>query len=904
MKASAIGSTSPLTGAWPFTVLLFLLVGSHALLETARDSLFLRTQPLSRLPWVYLAVAVAVLAVTPAQAWLMRRKTGALALTTTLLVTTALTASFWLATPNPLAVNAFYVWTALFSSLIFAQFWLGPAEAFDAGQAKQVFSFIGAGGLLGAVAGAAAAKFILLTSPPRVLLLVSAALTLGAAILAGLWRCPTQRPGSVLPDVPVLQAVPRDAMNDPYLRLLTVLALIPALAATLVDYVFKTTVAAQVLPKNIPGVVANTYVAQSVLALGVEVFAVRFLLGSEGVTRSLFLLPVALLAAVSGFAVASTVFLAMCLKILDGGLRPSLHRVSTELLYVPVPPAQRRLLMPSIETVGQRGGQSAASVLLLLVQNLASAPAVAAVAIAGAAVGWLEVIRALRSRYVQLFREQLAKGRAAPAGLPKLDLAVAETLVEALGSSETREVLTSMDLLVRYGRPRLVPALILYHPDAAVVRAAIAHFEGSKSDDFDAILPFLLKHGDESVRATAVRRWVGANRPVDALRVLAEDASPLVRAAALVALSGTPAGADATRQLEATALSGSVADRRALAHAIADAPRPDLHSALEALFSGPDVETRREVIRSAHTLVPEDAVRFIPNLGALLAEPDLRSVARDALVTIGAPALQWLAGQLQDPKTPFRVGREIPGTVVRFPHEVAAPILLERLRSPRGGLVRFRCLRALNQIQRESPSVAIPRADLENVLSIELARVFKDRALRRAASRYGQLDAEEGPAGPLLSGLLHGKETLATERVFRVLQLIFPKERIEHISLALRSRRSDLRGAAGELLFELLTPPWRERVLAVVDPEALGEEPVGAPWSLSELQRPELFISALLTQSSEMIRVLAAYLASERGWMETLPHLRAAWQTMSPENGALVSDAISQLENAERRLHG
>jgi AAA family ATP:ADP antiporter len=904
MKASAIGTTSPLSGAWPFAVLLFLLVGAHALLETARDSLFLRTQPLSRLPWVYLAVAVAVLAVTPAQAWLMRRKTGPLALVITLLVTTGLTASFWAATPNPLAVNAFYVWTALFSSLVFAQFWLGPTEAFDATEAKRVFSFIGAGGLLGAVGGAGAAKLILLTSPPRVLLLVAAALTLCAALLAGVWRCPSQQPGSVTPDVPVLQAVPRDAMNDPYLRLLTVLALIPAVAATLVDYVFKTTVAAQVLPKNIPGVVANAYVAQNVLALAVELFAVRFLLGSEGVTRSLFLLPIALLAAVTGFAVASTVFLAMCLKIVDGGLRPSLHRVSTELLYVPVPPAQRRLLMPSIETVGQRGGQSVASVLLLLVQNLASAPALAAVAIAGAAVGWLEVIRALRSRYVQLFREQLSRGRAAPAGLPKLDLSVAETLVAALGSSETREVLTSMDLLVRYGRPRLLPTLILYHPEPEVVRAAMAHFDNLQRRDVDALLPFLLKHGDESVRATAVRRWMAAGQPADELRGLAQDSSPLVRASALVALSGTASGGDAGLQLQAVASKGNAKERRALAHAIADAPRSDLNTVLEALFIGPDVETRREVIRSARKLVPSDAVRFIPNLATLLAEPELRSVARDALVATGAPALDWLAEQLRAEKLPFRVAREIPGTLVRFPQQLASPILLERLLSPRGGLVRFRSLRALNQIRRENPSVSFKRSDLDQALTIELSRVFKDRALRLAAGRFERVTPSEGPAGPLLSGMLEGKETLAIERVFRVLQLIFPNERVEHISLALRSRRADLRGAAGELLFELLEPPWRERVLAVIDPEALGTEPVGAPWSLSDLERPELFVSALVSQSSEMIRVLAAHLAGERGWVETLPTLRAAFKTMSSENSALVSEAISQLESTEQRLHG
>ena len=130
--------------ALPFAALLFLLVGAHGLLETARDSLFLRSQPVSRLPWVYLAVTVAVLVVTPVQSWLWGRRAGTRALAFTLLGAAALTAGFW-TIHGPAAVNAFYVWTALFSSLTFAQFWLTADEAFDAAQARRLFGIIGAG---------------------------------------------------------------------------------------------------------------------------------------------------------------------------------------------------------------------------------------------------------------------------------------------------------------------------------------------------------------------------------------------------------------------------------------------------------------------------------------------------------------------------------------------------------------------------------------------------------------------------------------------------------------------------------------------------------------------------------------------------------------------------------------
>jgi ATP:ADP antiporter, AAA family len=901
MTEAALGAPRLVSRAWSFTLLLFMLVGAHTLLETARDSLFLRTQPVSRLPWVYLAVAVAVLVVTPAQVWVLRRKTGRIVLTVTLLAATALTLAFWSATMSSLVVNGFYIWTALFASLVFTQFWLGPAEAFDTGEAKRVFAFIGAGGLVGAVAGAATAKLVLMVSRPRALLLVSAALTLGSAVIAGISRSP-YRQSTASPEVVVLRAVPQEAIHDPYLRLLTLLALVPAVAATLVDYVFKSAVASQVVPRNIPEVVANAYLAQTLLGLVVEVVAVRFLLGYEGVVRSLLLLPVALLAAATGFAVASTVAVAVCLKVLDGGLRPSLHRVSTELLYVPVAPAQRRLLKPSIDTVGQRTGQSAASVLLLVVQNLASAPTLAALSIVGAAAAWIQVIRSLRSRYVQLFRAQLASGRPETARVPTLDLEVAQTLVAALGSHETREVLTAMDLLARYGRLRLVPALILYHPEPAIVRSALEHFEGSDRGDVDALLPFLLKHGDEHVRTAGIRRWATAKRANSELQAMAADPSPVVRATALVALSGTPAGAEFMLQLQAVARSENVAERRALAHAIADSPRPDLNPLLEVLFGWPDLDTRGEIIRSIRRLVPAGAARFVPNLGGMLAEPKLRSVARDALVAIGEPALQWLTAQLRDPSAPFQVAREIPATVARFPHVQAAPVLAERIGSAQGGLIRFRALRALNQIHREHPDVSFQRSALEAALRLELSKVFKNRVLRLAAARSGKAKGD-CPAGALLLEILEGKETLAIERAFRVLQLLFPKERLERVYLGWRSHRPELRSAAEELLFELLDAPWREAVLPLLDSEALGPSELRPPWSVLDLEQPELFMSALLGHSSELIRILAASLAAEFGWVETVPGLRTASESMQPGGRELVSNAIAKLENRSQ-VHG
>src|SRR5262249_51549105 len=274
------------------------------------------------------------------------------------------------------------------------------------------------------------------------------------------------------------------------------------------------------------------------------------------------------LGAATGFLVVGGLAFALALRVLDAGLRPSLNRVGTELLYVPVSPAKRRLLKPSIDTLGQRGGQTLASVLLLLLMELPRATTLVAGVLALAAVGWLWVIRLLRPRYLSVFGAQLAEGRIDETPPPDLSLASAEVLVGALGSPDSRDVLSAMDLLASSGRVRLIPALILYHPDPEVVFAALAHFETSRRPDVDALLPLLLRHSNSKVRAAAVGRWPRSGRHHDALRPLTGETDPGVRTAALVVLSGI-GDAAAREAMERSASAGPREARRALAHAIA-----------------------------------------------------------------------------------------------------------------------------------------------------------------------------------------------------------------------------------------------------------------------------------------------------------------------------------------------
>jgi len=850
--------------ALPFGALLFLLVGAHSLLETARDSLFLVQEPLSCLPFLFLAVTVAVLALTPLQRLLWSAAArGALPLT--LAGGGAVTLIFWLASSCRGAVLAFYVWTALFSSLVFVQFWLAADDSFELGDAKKTFGLIAAGGLAGAVAGSMGARLLLHVAAPVLLLPASAAVTFAAMFLS-LATVSASGTGTAAAPGPVLtRAVPTAVREDPYLRLLAVLTLLAAASATLLDYLFKAALVSSTAPAAIPKVVANIQLGQSVLALLVELLLVRLLLRRAGVTRSLALLPVLVLASAAGYAVIGSVALLFVLKMLDGGLRPSIHRVGTELLYFPVAASERRMVKPSIDTVGQRGGQAAASVILLVTGGFSTSAKLGAVTAVLAIVAgcWVLAAGALRSRYLVRFQAQLGSGRLGSTPPDQLDLQSTEILIAALASERTVEVLTALELLARTGRRGLIPARVLCHLEPSVVLAALRGLAPVRRPEVETMLPRLLRHPAPEVRAAVAGCWTRARRPALELTGLLDDPEPEVRSAALVALAGEQRFFRG--MLVFIARRGELEERRALARAIASAPRPDLLRVALWMFQSGDPEIRQELLRAAEAFAPLPT-RFVSRTVGLLVDPTLRPGALKALRAMGTPARELLETLLLGDRTPFSLARELPSALVEFPPAEAAAALLRRIAQPRGGLDRFRSLRALNQLRRAHPHLSLDAERLARALEIELAAARRDRTLRLTGERLG-IARDGNPAGGLLLDLLEDKEYRALERVFRTLDLLLPGRRLEQAFHATRSSSRARREAAQEVLLELLPGRWRDRVMDAL--RSPHEVPVDTGSLLGSRSTPAGFLPALLKQRSETVQLLAGRLARDRGWLHT-----------------------------------
>lgn len=899
---------------------LFTITTGHTLLETARDALFLAKIPTSHLPWMYLVIVGFALGLSQLRAARADSKMG---VAVSLVVAAGITAAFWALVPtrqpSTTALYALYVWTGLFASWAMVQFWTLLGRAHTMTQAKRLYGFIGAGSVLGAVVGALIARAAMNLSPRTSILF--AAITFAAAAIPTLTLVlPAEEPAARALAAPDDDDGASDErrpwrasmgllLENAFARRVLGIVLVSTVTVTIADFLFKTSIAETYRdPRELGRFLSTFYAATNVLALVAQLLIAPWLFRKQGVARALFVFPALLLGAATAVLVAGgRVVAAVALKALDGGLRYSIHKTSSELLLVPVPDGTRERIKPIIDLVGSRGGQALASIGILgLVAVSAAKHEVLGALVVALSLVWIGLVVTIRVLYLDVFRETLRSGGlSGKAELPELDLGALETLFAGLNSSHDGDVLASLELLAEQHRERLIPALILYHPSRDVVLRALDIFAEMGRADFVSIADRLDTHPDREVAAAALRartavapdkallekRVAGncAQVAVTALVALmargwiAKDAAEALLGRVLEARSWRVAAelARAVRTMAPTRSSDADVEERfdqllveldemadTLRDVSCDIDTPAQRGPEEAALLGimtADTGVRLEVARA---MSARRSPRFVFPLVRMLRRHELRATARAALVQIPG-ALEAVDLALSSDATPRDIRVHLPRTLSLFEPNAAARILLRHLGQVKSGEVRFKTIQALVKLRRLHPKLALERESISRVLDLTLDHAEQLRRWGAALTA----DDGAGPSGDgapsqrspdplraahhLLVDLVQDKERHATQRLFLLLELTSGEE-FDDIWRGLRSKSAKARASSLELLENLVDPRIRRRVLGLVGDRRQGEERL-VPIAY------EAAIREMVAHDSGTMRTLATYRAAELG---------------------------------------
>jgi AAA family ATP:ADP antiporter len=901
--------------AWTAFAFLTALVASHSVLETARDALFLARLPATRLPLVYLGIAALSLLASRVQV------RGALALALpralALWTWTAAVGTFglwWLLPRAPgaaaeLSLYALYVWSGVVAAIVLVQFWSLLGDALSITQAKRLYPTIGAGSVVGALLGSAlAASLAQRVAADRLLLIAALGFALSAVLCALLGRssfAPPALAGVGLRSAargaeagPLTDAA-RFALRQPYVRRVAGLTLVSAACLTLVDYAFKSGVAAHVPGHELGRFFAAAALAFNLLSLVCQLSLAPWLLRRAQLSVALAVLPSLL--ALGGVALAAGLglFAALLLKATDGALRYSLHRTATELLYVPLPDRGRARIKALLDVVGARAGQALASLALLAWTAFGAPPAILAAVLLALALGWAALAFDLRAPFVELLRANVRVGLGPRAGaFPELDVASLETLVAALDSANDAEVLAALDVLEREQKTRLVPALILHHPSEVVVEHALALFARARRDSVLHVVDRLLEHPSIRVRcaALATRSLLAPDARLLYLRLSLEE-SPEVRATILVHLitSHELVGAEANQRLQEFVERGHASTRIALADAIAWRREPSLDAHLIALCAAPELEVRLAALQA---MARNPAPAYLPALVGALGDERTRPAARAALVAGGDEALAAVQSALRDRATPTELRWELPRTLASFSPQAAADALLAQLVIEEDGMVRYRSLRALEALIAKHPTVQLARATLDRVIAQTVSLAFVHLSARLTLEAGAQADPRRRTPGyELLQRVLLDKEEHARDRLLRLLGLAHPHADFARIRRGLRSDAPKARASCVELVSNLLRPPLRAAVVALIDDQPDAERLAAAgPFHAVEQRDYDALLEHMLASESEAVQDFTAFHVAELALSRFRPLIAAA-AAANPKR-ADMARALARLDGA------
>ena len=870
-------------------LVLFLIIAGHTTLETARDALFLTKLPPSQLNLVYIALAALSFVVAAASTRMAQRFGRRNALIATLCLAAFATTLLHAMTPTPRVVMALYVFSGLVGAVLSPQFWLLAATMFTSAQGRRLFGPIASGGVVGGVAGAGTAAILLGRFPITSLLLVAAVAFVGTALLLTTLGLPGEQ------DLPEEVVLPRQTIappkrrvdvavaREPFVGRVALLVALSTAAVLTVDYLFKSTAAARIEPARLGEFFARYYAIMNGVSLVVQLLIAGRVVRRLGVAGATGVMPgLLLMGGVASFLTGGASLPVFSMRMVDGGLRHSLNRVATELLYLPMAVAVRERAKSMIDTVLARSVQAltAGALFGLGMAGLLSPRFLAGIVVV-LCLAWAMVAFGLRGPYLDLFRRALATGKLQFGDdISEIDMNAAEALVEAMASPDPVQVVAALDVLEQRHRAKLIPALILYHDAEPVLLRALEIFAGSAREDWVPLGERLLTNARESIRVAAVRA-LAKHGVESALARASEDHSSTVQAYAAFYLALRSDDVDLSQHprlavmVHAPGPSGDAA-RRVLLRAVADAADPRAATLLQAIAASRRLDQSAETIALlANAMRAIKDPRFVPYLVGRLGRRPGREAVRHALNAMEEVGLTALAAALVDPSTARRVRAHIPRTLADFGNQSACDLLSRRLHEERDGLVRYKILRGLGHLVASS-DVKVDRPGIDAAARRNLVEHLRIIALR-VALLNGQPAGETPRCEQILLGLLHDKESQSLERAFRLLKIAHRREDIHRVHGAALSTDRRVRSNAGEFLDTLLAgrgrSELRELFRLVVDDLAPSERVARATAYLGLLPRDrDHALATLIEDHDEAIATIASYFALSLG----APDLRAS----------------------------
>lgn len=850
----------------------------YYILKPLRSGLFLKNFPASQLPYALFLTAV-VAGTLATLIFKLHRHVSLIKLMTGINVAIIATLFYFrwaMGREIGYLPYVYYVYVQIVSVLSTAQFWLLAGYIYDNLQSKRIFPLLGAGAIVGAMAGSFIPGFLSAHLDTQSMLMICI-LVCALLILLSQFAWRFRRTGADRIETRKFEEskdravdLLRLAFGSRHLSLMILLIFLTLIASQISDWQLNAAsqAAYQHLPKDqmessINELWGRFYFFTNIVGILVQATLSGFVVRRFGISAAILFLPVSLfLTSIGVFLLPTLSMAALCLGS-NSVFRYSINRVGLELLYLPLAPEARKKIKLFIDVFVDRLGRAVAGVIILAmtgwVFTLGLRGTSGAIALfCGACI---VVCVLLRNSYIGAFRQKLARHEVDLTEIRRYvnDPASVRLLTTALESRQERSVLYALRLLRSIRGVDFADKLLpLTEHSSPLVRAEAARTLTALPEAQWAAAERMLTDSSDAVRDAAVECIClrAATAAPGRIESLLQHDQTQVRKAAARCLAEHPALAfqpslELVRDWVGHTEDGANTTRIAAAYLASRLRARDAVPLLRSCLEDSDPE-----VVSAAALAAGKAghLELALDIAHLLTTRRLRPAARDALVCFGSRIAGMLGDMLVDPQQDIELRREIPWVLSRIPAQRSAEVLVDSL-GENDRLLKYRIVKALNRLHEQRPELPVPREAVQAHIYAEAKTYYETLCIHQSLS-----SGADGRPRELLVRSLHEHLDEYLEIIFRLLGLHYSQKDIYSAYRAMKENKADARATAIEFLDSILHRDLKSILLPLLE-ERSAERAIQRASKVFglEIPAPEEALQLLLHQSDRWLKSCALY---------------------------------------------
>ena len=351
---------------WSFAFFFFVLC-AYYIIRPLRDEMGVTLGP-QRLPWLFSAVLVVMLAAVPLFGWVVSTFARRRIVPVVYGFAIANLLGFWLCFASgahgAIVAATFFVWVSVFNLFVVSLFWSLMSDLYRSDQASRLYGFIAAGGSAGALAGPLFTQSLVGILGATNLLLVSALLLLAATkaalVLRRLFAGISARQSEERPLGKGLLAGAIAVWRSPYLFRIALWILVANLVSTLF-YLEQARIVGETLTDRTQRVqlFARLDLAVSIATILAQVFLTARVLERFGLTAAIATLPAFAALGLVGLALSPTLAVIVSILATERALAFAISNPAMKVLYTVLEPEQKYKAQNFNDTVVFRAGDAA-----------------------------------------------------------------------------------------------------------------------------------------------------------------------------------------------------------------------------------------------------------------------------------------------------------------------------------------------------------------------------------------------------------------------------------------------------------------------------------------------------------------------------------------------------------------